>query len=511
MDGIGCLHGSGSARGNAAPRTTEPSAAYGVSTRWGPASPGEQKTIPNRFDLIVIGAGSGGYAAARTARDLGASVALVDQGPLGGLCILHGCMPSKTLIASGDLLHEIRNSGHLAVRAGEPELDYRALMERKRTLVRGWADYRIAGIDTFPTFHGSAMFESPTTLRVSDDVLYAPRFVIATGSSVAPAAVPGLREAGFIDSDAALDLEEPPKSLIVLGGGYVGSELGQFFHRAGVPTTIVLRSPHLLSGEDHDIGFGLTEYVREEGLAVETGAQVHRVSVRDDGMKVVHFTQAGAERELAAHEIFYALGRVPNVCGLGLDLAHVEHHDITGIPVDDTLRTSNPDIYAVGDVTGRHLLVHVAIQQGEIAGRNAATGAHERVDYSLSKTHTVFTDPQVAVVGQTERELDAAGIEYLKATYPFEDHGKAVALGRTKGFVKMLAAPKDGRILGASILGPDASDLIEPLIVAMAYGATVQDYARIPHLHPTLVEILTYPAEEIAERLRAAPTLAVAK
>ncbi len=459
----------------------------------------------------MVGAGSGGFAAARTARDLGANVALVDQGPLGGLCILRGCMPSKTLIATGDLLHEIGKADELAVRVEKPALDFRALAERKRTLVRGWADYRIAGIETFPVFHGAARFESPTTLCVGEEVLYAPRFVIATGSSVAPAAVHGLTEAGFIDSDAALDLEEPPKSLIVLGGGYVGSELGQFFHRAGVPVTFVVRSQHLLSGEDHDVGLGLTEYFREEGMRVETGAQVQRVSVRDDGLKVVHYKQDGEEREVAAHEIFYALGRVPNACGLDLDKAGVEHHEITGIRVDETLRTSNPDVYAVGDVTGQFPLVHVAIQQGEIAGRNAATGAHERADYRLSKTHTIFTDPQVAVVGETERELQAAGTEYLKATYPFEEHGKAVALGRTKGFVKMMASPKDGCILGAAILGPDASDLIEPLIVAMAYGATVQDYARIPHLHPTLVEILTYPAEEIAERLRDVPSLAVAK
>lgn len=466
--------------------------------------------IPNRFDLIVVGAGSGGFAAARTARDLGASVALVDHGPLGGLCILRGCMPSKTLLATGDLLHEIRKSGELAVHAGEPTLDYRALAERKRTLVRGWADYRIAGIETFPVFAGAARFESPTTLRVGDDVLYAPRFVIATGSSIAPAAVPGLAEAGFIDSDQALDLDEPPKSLVVLGGGYVGSELGQFFHRAGVPTTMVLRSPHLLSSEDHDVGLGLTQYFREDGLRVETGAQVHHVTVRD-GLKVVHYAQNGEEHEVAAHEIFYALGRVPNVCDMGLDEAGVEHHHVTGIPVDDTLRTSNPDIYAVGDVTGLYPLVHVAIQQGEIAGRNAATGARERVDYGLSKTHTVFTDPQVAVVGETERDLERAGIPFLRATYPFNDHGKAVELGRTQGFVKMMASPTDGRILGAAILGPDASDLIEPLIVAMAFRATVQDYARIPHLHPTLVEILTYPAEELAERMRTIPSLAVAK
>ena len=161
-------------------------------------------------------------------------------------------------------------------------------------------------------------------------------------------------------------------------------------------------------------------------------------------------------------------------------------------------------------MTGHYALVHVAIQQGEIAGRNAATGAHERVDYRLTKTHTVFTDPQVAVVGETERSLTAAGVPFLKATYPFNDHGKAVALGKTQGFVKMLASPDDGKILGASLIGPDASDLIEPLIVAMAFNATVSEYARIPHLHPTLVEIWTYPAEEIAERMDVTQSLAVA-
>ena len=488
---------------------SEPSPASTVSRGSGHTSPGST-SIPNRYDLIVVGAGSGGYAAARTARDLGANVALVDEGPLGGLCILRGCMPSKTLLATGDLLHQIRGSGALAVRVGAPELDFPALAERKRRLVRGWADYRIAGIETFPVFTGKARFESPTTLRVGDEVLYAPRFVVATGSGVAPSALPGLAEAGFIDSDAALDLEQAPQSLIVLGGGYVASELGQFFHRAGVPTTLVCRASHLLSGEDHDVGEGLTEYLREDGLRIETRAQLERVSLRDE-LKVVHFKQDGVDREVAAHEILYALGRLPNVCGLDLDKAGVEHHEITGIAVDDTLRTSNPDVFAVGDVTGQFPLVHVAIQQGEIAGRNAATGARERADYRLTKTHTIFTDPQVAVVGETERELKAAGTAYLRADYSFNEHGKAVALGRTEGFVKMMASPGDGRILGAAILGPDASDLIEPLIVAMAYGATVQDYARIPHLHPTLVEILTYPAEELAERLRAAPSLAVAK
>jgi pyruvate/2-oxoglutarate dehydrogenase complex dihydrolipoamide dehydrogenase (E3) component len=466
----------------------------------------------HQFDLIVVGAGSGGYAAARTARDLGASVALVDRGPLGGLCILRGCMPSKTLIATSDAAHEIRTAGELGVHAGEPTIDFPAVMRRKREIIGGFTDYRIAGIETFPLFRGDAAFESAHRLRVGEDVLEGKAFVIATGSEIAPPVVPGLAEAGYIDSDAALELEAAPRSLIVLGGGYVGSELGQFFARTGSAVTIVIRSGQLLSGEDTDIGTGLTKYFQSEGIAVHTGAQVTRVSVRDDGQKVVHYQQDGAEKSVAADEIFFTLGRVPAVGGLNLEAAGVPYHAITGIPVDETLRTAQPHIFAVGDVTGRFLLVHVAIQQGEIAARNAIRSGAERVDYRLSKTHTIFTDPQVAVAGETEKELQAAGTPYLVASMPFDDHGKAIAIGKTKGFVKMMAAPDDGRILGAAILGPHASDLIHELIVAMHFNATVFDFVKIPHLHPTMAEIVTYPAEELVEKITALrPPLAVAR
>jgi pyruvate/2-oxoglutarate dehydrogenase complex dihydrolipoamide dehydrogenase (E3) component len=467
--------------------------------------------VNHQFDLIVVGAGSGGYAAARTARELGASVALVDRGPLGGLCILRGCMPSKTLIATSDAANEIREAHELGVHAGEPAVDFPAVMARKREIIAGFADYRIAGIETFPVFHGAAAFESPHKLRVGDDVLEGKAFVVATGSVIAPPAFPGLAEAGYIESDEALDLAAPPKSMIVLGGGYVGTELGQFFARIGVPTTIVIRSGQLLTDEDEDVGSGLTEYFREEGIPVETQARVLRVSRRDDGQKVVHYTQDGVEKSLAAHEIFYALGRVPDIAGLNLEAAGVKYHAVTGVEIDDTMRTSQQHIFAVGDVTGRFALVHIAIQQGELAGRNAVHGTKEIIDYSLSKTHTVFTDPQVAIVGDTEKELQRAGTPYVVASYPFNDHGKAISIGKTKGFVKMMADPNDGRILGAAILGPHGSDLIHEMIVALYYRSTVFDFVKIPHLHPTLAEIWTYPAEELIEKIIAERPLAIAR
>jgi pyruvate/2-oxoglutarate dehydrogenase complex dihydrolipoamide dehydrogenase (E3) component len=420
-------------------------------------------------------------------------------------------MPSKTLLATSDLMHEIRHAGELGVRAGDPVVDFRAVMERKREIITGFADYRIEGIETFPTFIGTAHFTSPTELRVGEHILRAKKFVIGTGSVVAPPAIPGLREAGYIDSDAALELAAPPASMIVLGGGYVATELGQFFARVGTKVTIVIRAAHLISHTDTDVGESLTEYFRGEGITVETHASVQRVSVRDDGMKVVHFLRNGVEESVAAEEIFYALGRVPKIADLGLEHAGVTAHAIRGIDIDLEMRTSNPNIFAVGDVTGQFALVHVAIAQGEIAARNAITGGHERIDYSILRAHTIFTEPQIGIVGETEKELQASGVAYLKATYPFNDLGKAISIGKTKGFVKMLASPIDGKILGIQILGSYASDLIHIGIAAMSFGATVEQYLKIPHLHPTMAEILTYPAEELADELKIRTPLAIAQ
>jgi pyruvate/2-oxoglutarate dehydrogenase complex dihydrolipoamide dehydrogenase (E3) component len=462
-----------------------------------------------QYDLVVIGAGSGGFAAARTARDLGASVALVDHGPLGGLCILKGCMPSKTLLASSDLVAEIREGPVLGVHATEPRIDLGQIIARKREVIAGFADYRIEGIKEFPLYEGSARFESATRLIVGDDVaLEAKNFIVATGSVIAPPAVIGLAEAGYVDSDAVLDSFRLPESIVVLGGGYVGAELGQFLARMGVKTTFLIRAQHLLSPEDGDVGEAVTMAFREEGIVIRTGAVLSRVEVVD-GKKIVHYVRDGKDESVAADEIFYALGRVPNVAGLDLEAAGVRCHNITGIEVGPDLRTCVPNIFAVGDVTGVHPLVHVAIYQGEVAARNAVKGSSDVVDYGLQKTHTIFTDPQVAIVGETEKELKAAGVEYLTGSYAFADLGKAISINKTKGFVKMMASPHDGKILGAAIVGAQASNLIHEVIVAMYYGGTVGEFVKIPHLHPTLAEILTYPAEEIVDLIAARAKTAV--
>ena len=515
------------------------------------------------YDLVVVGAGSGGYAAARTARDCGASVALVDQGPLGGLCILRGCMPSKAFLASSDAAHDAREARRLGVNAGEISIDMPFIAARKRGLVQSFAEYRIEGIKSFPLYEGKARFVTPHQLVVtpcrSDSspchpepfdsasfggdaqekldersschpersersersrgtgdsvILEARNFIIATGSVTAPALVPGLAQTGYLDSDAVLELERIPKSAIVLGGGYTACELGQFLARMGSRTTIVIRSGQLLTYADEDVGTALTDAFVEEGIEIVKHATLLSVS-RRGGKKVVRFSapepggdaschperSRGSEAEIAAEEIFFALGRVPDVDGLGLDAVGVRYDRVGGITVDASLRTNVPNIFAIGDVTGEFLLVHVAIYQGEVAARNAVLGTSELADYRVVSAHTIFSDPQVAHVGESEKSLKASGAHYVTGRYDFAEHGKALCLGKTQGFVKMMADMHSGEILGATVIGPQASELIHEVIVGMHYRATVQDFMRIPHLHPTLAEIWTYPAEECAARL----------
>jgi pyruvate/2-oxoglutarate dehydrogenase complex dihydrolipoamide dehydrogenase (E3) component len=454
-----------------------------------------------RHDLIVVGAGSAGYAAARTTRDVGCDAALVDRGPLGGLCILRGCMPSKALLASSDALQDARDATALGVTVGDASIDMPFIAARKRVLVKEFADYRIEGIERFPLYVGPARFLSPTELAVGDGtVLEAKKFVIATGSRISAPDLPGLSETGYLDSDSLLELEAVPKSVIVLGGGYTACELGQFLARMGARTTILIRSGHLLTSSDEDVGNALTEYFRDEGIDVVTRTTLLEARRRPEG-KAIRFLHEGRESELVADEIFYALGRRPDVEGLDLSRAGVRYDPSGGIVVDETMRTSNPNIYAVGDVTGEYMLVHVAIYQGEVAARNACLALGEKADYRVVAAHTVFCDPQIAAVGASEKELKRREIPYVSGRYDFAEHGKAQCLAKTKGFVKMMADRETGRILGAAIIGPQASELIHEVIVAMTYEATVDHFMRIPHLHPTLAEIWTYPAEECAAQL----------
>ncbi|MDZ4732794.1 MAG: dihydrolipoyl dehydrogenase [Nitrospirota bacterium] len=461
-----------------------------------------QVSMRKTHDVVVIGGGSAGYAAARIARDAGADVAIVDQGPLGGLCILRGCMPTKAILRSAEVAALLRRAKEFGLSPVAARADLSAIVDRKDRLVREFADYRIQQLrdPRLTLYQSPAVFQSPREVTVGDTVLSAGSFILATGSRPREVPIPGLAQAGYFTSDTILDLRSQPGSLIVLGGGAVALELGQFFARLGTRVTILQRGGTLLSGMDEDVGRALEAALIDEGIEVITGSQLLRVT-HDAIGKTVWVMKDGRERSFVGEEILQALGRQPNIEGLHLDLAELRL-DGGRIVVDGAMRTSQAHIYAVGDVNDVTPIVHLAIQQGEIAAYNAthADQPAKIVDHRLD-TEVVFTDPQVAVLGLNETRAKAAGTLYLEASYLFSDHGKALCLGATHGFVKLLCAPQTGEILGAQIVGPEAGELIHELIAVMYYHGNAADLLRMPHYHPTLAEIVTYPAESIVERL----------
>jgi len=466
------------------------------------------------YDFVVIGGGSAGYAGARTAAALGLKTAVVEgAAELGGLCILRGCMPSKALLESASRYRAIRKAGEFGLSAGHHGFDAAQIIARKRRLIADFAGYRGDQLrdGRFDLLRGSAEFTGPNSLVVTDpdgaqSFIEARTILIASGSAQSLPDVPGLADAGCLTSDDLLDRESIPESMIVLGGGPVALEMASYCHAFGSKVTIIQRSPHILRGSDKDAADALADGLRGDGLEILTGTKLLRLEKSGDGRRVV-FLQGGGEKRVVADEILNALGRHARLpAGVPVLLADGK------VAVGPTQQTSMPHIFAAGDVCSPLEVVHVAIQQGEVAARNAAallSGRNaplESMDYRL-KLFAVFTEPGFACVGETEEELVARGISFRTAKYPFNDHGKSLVMGETSGFVKLIAGDLSGEILGASIVGPEAAELIHEIVVAMRFHATAADLAAIPHYHPTLSEIWTYPAEELAGAWRAVSTI----
>ena len=453
-------------------------------------------------DVVVIGGGSAGYSAANTAQQLGARVTILDPGPLGGLCILRGCMPTKTILRSSDVISLMRRAKEFGLLPVTPQADLAWINDRKNRLIGEFADYRIEQLKNprFNLIESTGSFVSQNSVQVDGGkILTAKNFIIATGSVVADYPIPGLQKAGYLTSDDVLEMRQMPKSMVVLGAGAVASELAQFFRRIGTRVSLIQRSRHIMSQGDKDLARPVEERFREEGMEVFTDTKLLRVEKNGDE-RTVFFTHEGKEKSVQAEAILMALGRRPYIDGLNLEVAEVK--TLKGkIVVDHEMRTSQPNIFAVGDVNGLHEIVHIAIQQGEIAAYNAVFPEKPQkfMDDRL-KTSVVFTDPAVANVGLDEKECKAQGIEYFVASYPFNDHGKSMTLGETHGHVKILCDRK-GEVIGGHIVGPEAGELIHQLITLMHFHGTVHDLANMPHYHPTLSEILTYPAEDLIDQI----------
>lgn len=456
------------------------------------------------FDVAIIGGGSGGYAAARTAAGAGLKTAIIEGGKeVGGLCILRGCMPTKAMLYAAEVKHLAEHAGTWGVRAGKVGFDFTNVMARKAAQIKDFAGFRVQQLNSgrFKFIRANARFLDTHTVALSNGKkLTAKNFVIATGSSVAPATLPQLNEVGFITSDDAVALKKLPKSLIILGGGAIACEFAQFFARFGVKTTLIQRSEKLLKEFDADAGMEIEKVFWREGIQVFTGTKLVDAKRRGK-LKVVSFEQGGKTISVAAEEILFALGRVPNTASLDLAKAGVKTEVNGRIIANAKMQTSAPHLFAAGDCTGPHEIVHIAIQQGETAVHNIVKPkAPRRMDYRLLIS-VVFTEPQVATVGLTEKAAAMRKIPFIAASYPFNDHGKSLIMEAKDGFVKLLANPKTGEILGGSCVGPAGGELIHEIVAAMARRMTVRELAAMPHYHPTLAEIWTYPAEELMEQI----------
>lgn len=452
------------------------------------------------YDCVVIGGGSGGYAAARTAREHRDRVAIVDDSEeLGGLCILKGCMPSKTVIYSAEILHHARHGEKFGLRIPTAEADMKAVLQRKRAMVEDFASYRRDQLlsDRFTLIRERGSFVDESTLQLSSGrTLTADFFVVATGSVVNVPPVKGLDLPGVWTSDEVLEMDELPDTTIVLGGGIVACELGQYLQRIGSQVIQIQRSPQILKEFDPAVSELLMSVLRAEGIELYTDTKLEGVERTDRGFAAV-FMHEGEMKRVEAARLVNALGRRPNTDALGLDQAGVELRRSGHIVTSSFQQSTNPRIYAAGDVAGPHEIVHIAIMQGEVAARHALTVPTSEVDYS-TMTQVLFTDPQVAHVGISERKLQTEGRPYKVAEYPFGDHGKSILMEARSGHVKVWCDPETGRILGAECVGKDAGELIHAMAVGVSLGATAMDLLKVHWYHPTLSEIWSYPLEDLA-------------
>jgi mercury(II) reductase len=453
-----------------------------------------------RYDLAVIGAGSAGFSAAITAAEQGAHVVLIGHGTIGGTCVNTGCVPSKNLIRALDLLRHARAAGRFGGIGAEARIeDWRTVIRHKDTLVSTLRRAKYS--DLLPSYNTIAYLEGRAALAnggvaVNGTLIRAGKVVIAAGASPALPPIPGIDGVPYLTSTTALEVERLPQSLLVLGGGYTGCELGQLFARAGVKVTIVDIVPILSAGEP-EISHALVGYLRDEGMVVRENVRTKAIQKTDRGIALA-ISANGKDEVLTAEEVLVTTGRRPNTEGLGLPEAGIELLPNGGIKVDDRMRTTKPGVYAAGDVTGRDQFVYMAAYGAKIAAENALNGDSKRYDASAMPT-VVFTDPQAASVGLTEAQARQQGLRVRTAVLPLEYVPRALAARDTRGLIKLVAESGGGKLLGAHILAPEGADSIQTAALAIKCGLTVQQLAETIFPYLTTVEGLKLAAQAFAK------------
>lgn len=440
------------------------------------------------FDLAILGGGSAAFAAARRASDLGAGVLIVNEGPLGGTCVNVGCLPSKTLLRAAESHHRRGLSRFRGLETHPGRVDLAELVREKSELVERvrrerYADV-LAALEHVELVEGRARLAGPGEIAVGGARHRAAKILLATGARPARPPIPGLADPAIWDSTAALEATRLPARLLVLGGRYVALELGQLFARLGSRVALLERSAALLPQEDEDVSGAIAAHLGEEGVEVFPERAVTRVS-REGSRFVVEARHGDALERHEGDAVLAALGRAPNVEELGLEAAGVERAPGGWVAAREDLRTSAPGVYAAGDVKGEPLHVYAAGYEGALAAENALTDAATPRDYR-AMPWVVFTDPQVAGVGWSERQAAAAGVEVEASTVPLSQVARALAAHDTRGFVKLLRAHGGDRLVGARVVAPEGGEqILEPSLM-MRFGLPISAVAR--HFHPYLTQ-----------------------
>jgi mercuric reductase len=454
-------------------------------------------TRPPEFDVAVIGAGSAGFSAAITAADAGANVALIGYGTIGGTCVNVGCVPSKAMIRAVDPLHVARVSERFdGIQASASVSDWKALVRQKQALVEALRQAKY--LDVLPNYdavsylEGKAQFNADGTLMVGGRQVAAGKIIIATGAHPHVPDIDGLAGVAWLDSTSALELEELPASLMVMGGGYIGVELAQMFARAGCKVTIVSRRG-LLPEAEPEISEALTGYFAGEGITVLSGLSYKNLR-ESDGQVWLRAGHRGQSIEIPAQKLLLASGRVPNTEGMALDVAGIATDASGAVLVDAMMRSSREGVYAAGDVTGRDQFVYMAAYGAKLAAKNAVNG--DRLHYdNTAMPGVVFSDPQVASVGLTEAAARALGIDAVTSVLGLEHVPRALAARDTRGLIKLVAERGSKRLLGAHILAPEGADSIQTAAMALSAGQTYEQLGDMIFPYLTTVEGLKLAAQ----------------
>ncbi|MGN1401867.1 MAG: dihydrolipoyl dehydrogenase [Bacillus sp. (in: firmicutes)] len=453
--------------------------------------------FPIETDTLVIGGGPGGYVAAIRAAQLGQKVTVVEKATLGGVCLNVGCIPSKALISAGHRYDHAKNSAEMGISAENVKLDFSKVQEFKAGVVKKLTG-GVAGLlkgNKIDTVYGEAYFVDANTVRVMDEnsaqTYTFKNAIIATGSS--PIEIPNFKYSKrVLDSTGALNLEELPNSMIVIGGGVIGTELGGAYANFGTEVTILEGTDVILNGFEKQMSQLVVKNLKKKGATIVTKALAKGVEELEDKV-IVTYEADGKEQKVEADYVLVSVGRKPNTKEIGLEEVGIKMSDRGLIEIDKQCRTSIENIYAIGDIVAGPQLAHKASYEGKIAAE-AISGHASEIDY-LGIPAVAFSEPELATVGYTEKQAKDEALDIKASKFPFAANGRALSLNTTDGFMKLITRKEDGLVIGAQIAGPGASDMISELSLAIEAGMTAEDIAMTIHAHPTLGEITMETAE----------------